>query len=174
MTTVATWAEVILDTALLADWQQPPGRVVLGNPTIDWSGCCDGLLGLELQSLDFAGDQFPRTGSYQQTAFGEDCANDIWVAQWSLSVVRCVPSFDEGGAGERGGAPKPEALKDSADSLFHDVREVWKYLRCSISEWRSLYGNAYIGGWRPLPREGGCGGFEIEVATKVIDCEPCE
>jgi hypothetical protein len=173
VTTVQGWAEVILDEALRADWIQHPGRVVLGNPTIDWSGCCDGLLGLELQSLDFSGDQWPRSGTYTQTPFGQDCASDIWVANWNLSIVRCVPTFDEGGAGERGSAPTPEALHASADGMFHDVRAVWKQLRCAISDWRMNYGNAYIGGWTPLAREGGCGGFEIDLATKVIDCEPC-
>jgi hypothetical protein len=171
MATVYEWATQILTTAGAADWDTrgAPGRLIVGDPNIDWSNCCDGILGVEMARFDFSGNQWPSSGQYQPTPFGEDCASDIWLAEFNVAIVRCAPSF---GPGDTGAAPTAAALNQSAAGLLADVRAVWKALRCA--DWQTLMGSrAFIGGWTPLPKSGNCAGYEIRVTTKVKDCEDC-
>jgi hypothetical protein len=171
MTTAWEWADAILNVAATeTDWgnRGVPDRLVVGNPDTDWTNCCDGILSVELQRLDFAGDQWPNTGSYIPGLLRpQDCADDVWLAEYAVSVVRCVPVFD----GEHGNAPSVRTVNESAEYLFTDVRELWRALR--YHPWNERYGRAVVYGWTPLARSGGCGGWEIRMAVRLVDREPC-
>lgn len=176
MTTPADWAPAILSAAAGADWggRGAPGRMVLGAPSIDWSGCCDKLLGVELapSGFQFTGDSWPQAGAVQMTPFGRDCSDDLWMATWHVSIVSCVPTFAPGTAGEAGRPPEPAALNAAAVSLLSDAQAVWHALRCAaLHTWPSTLGRATVGGYTPLPVQSGCGGFQVSVVTRVKHCD---
>lgn len=170
MTSVSAWAELLLETAVDVDWLEVPARAVIGDPTIDWSDCCSGLVAVELRDFGFAGAAWPSTGVYQPTPFNGDCADEVWAARFAVIVVRCVPTFDAAGGGESGLPASAEEVRESADRLFTDVTAVWRRLRERSAVWFGTHGSAVVGGWSPLPRQGSCGGWEIDVTVKVVDC----
>lgn len=171
MTTAWEWADAILSVgASETDWGHRgiPNRLIVGNPDTDWSNCCDGILSVELQRFDFAGDQWPNSGTYRPSLLNPfDCTDDYWLAEYVVSLIRCVPIFEN----EQGAAPRPAEVNESAQYLMTDVRELWRALR--YHPWHTRYGRAVVLGWTPLPRQGGCAGWQIRMVTKIIDREPC-
>ncbi|MFZ4431559.1 MAG: hypothetical protein ACOYOQ_00030 [Microthrixaceae bacterium] len=170
MTTLEVWSDEIIDAALDIDvqWIERPRRAVVGNPNADWSSCCDGLLAVELSEFYYSGDQWPYQGTARPGVLGP-MDSDVWTANWAVSIVRCLPSVDEDGR-----APTPEQLRLSAHNLMADTRTVFNAISCARSRWFDTIGAAFLPGpWRPLNREGGCGGFQFNVYTKLCGLQEC-
>jgi hypothetical protein len=171
MTTPWEWADAILSVAATdTDWANrgSPARMIIGNPDTDWANCCDGILSVALQRLDFAGDQWPNSGTYRPGVLSaRDCADELWLAEFTVNIVRCVPVFEN----EQGAAPRPVDVNESAQFLLEDVHALWRALRAY--PWHQRYGRAVVYGWTPLSRQGGCAGFQIRMVTKVVDRDPC-
>lgn len=170
-TTAWQWADAILSVAATdTDWgnRGSPARLIVGNPDTDWANCCDGILSVALQRLEFAGDQWPNSSSYRPNPLTpKDCADEVWLAEFEVNLIRCVPVFE----GENGAAPSAAEVNESAAFLMEDVQALWRALR--LYPWQRRYGRAVVYGWTPLARQGGCAGFQIRMVTKVVDNPPC-
>lgn len=172
--TVTDWANALLLEASTADLVARPGRVVLGNPTVGWDGCCDGVVGVEMSGFGFAGTNWPNPGTQTVPPFRVDCADEYWRAEFRVVLLRCVPAFAEGPDGEQGRAPRPEVVNESAVNLQHDAFAVWSALRCSAKAGRLAdTGRCVIGGVSPIAGSGTCAGHSIQVIARVHDCAEC-
>lgn len=166
------WANEILLAASRARFIRPPGRVVLGTPTVGWDDCCAGLLGVELVGFAFSGQSWPSPGQESFTPFGVDCSNDIWRAEYRVTVLRCVPVFAGGMDGEQGAPPEVKVVNKAAMDLYADGFAVWKALRCAAASGGRLaeMGRSVVGALQPVAASGGCGGYTMSVVCKVKDC----
>lgn len=102
----------------------------------------------------YASDKFPRKGIVEWKGA---CSKGltIWVAEFTMTVYRCVATPTEDGV-----LPTCTQLQDDARKIQEDAGAMMRAFACC--DWAP---NKRIlpGSWTPLPNQGGCGGGTMNV-----------
>lgn len=131
--------------------------VTVGQPV--WDECCDGQLALVLNRL-YVQSTFPGTDNQAIT-----CSAPL-VGEFTLQLIRCVPTMTE-----QGDAPTAQALSDSAANIYADMYIAYRSVICCLAAYKKarLF---TMGDARPVGPQGGCAGFEIKFSIQLVDPNP--
>jgi len=133
-------------------------------PALDTEACCNcktdsGLLTVHLGNV-YPSDTFPT-----QALKIDLCRPTFWIAEYLITVARCVPVLDK-----RGRMPDPDALAATAAKLSRDRYAVLQALACCLPTRevaRKRKRQVSLAGYRSLGETGGCVGFEIRALVEV-------
>lgn len=131
--------------------------VTVGNPV--WDNCCDGQLALIIERIYVAGN-FPAGANQPIT-----CAAPL-VADFSLQLIRCVPTMETDGT-----PPTPQALNNSSANIFSDFYIAYRSVICCLAQYKKNRLFTMRDG-RPVGPQGGCAGFEIKFSIQLVDPIP--
>ena len=87
------------------------------------------------------------------------CGVLLWELALTMGVHRCYPVADDGGA------PDAAAVDSAARDLLDDGEAMRRAVLSAFDD--DLGGEAQIGGWRPVPPQGGSHGSRMDVAVQV-------
>lgn len=170
-----------LDEAKTQDPELPgcPCRAfVAPGSTVAWDcgmGCddaCQGQLTVNLAGLSES-TSFPASstsGSNGAPKLPPGCVVPTWtVAEYVVTILRCVPTMDESGA-----PPEPADLRNAAVVAMADAEAVYDALACCVkglaTGGRVL--RYQVGRQRTLGPQGACAGTEARLTVYLPNC-PC-
>jgi hypothetical protein len=133
-------------------------------PALDREACCgctteSGLLTVHLGNV-YPSDSFPVAAARIDL-----CRAPFWVAEYAITVARCVPTLDS-----RGRMPNTDNLAETAAKLSRDRYAVLQALACCLPTRdvaRKRKRQVSLAGYRSLGESGGCVGFEQRALVEV-------
>lgn len=157
-TAILDVAGIVVSGCALALENQSSGglvkRQVITLGEVAWDNCQCGQLALTITRI-YLSQQFPQDASRQQP-----CPTGAFVADCSLSIVRCVPGPDQ-----NGNPPKSSELLTAAGIELQDAYFVWTTTECILKRLTDAlpYGltDYVVIDQVPLGPLGGCAGTEL-------------
>lgn len=132
---------------------QVPGEVA-------WDECCDGLLAVTVTRV-FLSEEFPIE---TEAPFGVLCQAPYEVADFIVTVLRCVPNPSGDGA-----PPSAADLDASAAQLLRDISESMNALSATLCSLKTsdIISDYMVTPAEPQGPEGGCVGFNLRIPVSL-------
>lgn len=152
---------LLLAAADVLDTVEPgaPGRqvVTIGPPPLD---CCDQLAVSAIEMRD------ARVGPQDEAGLLRKCMSMNLVAL-RVTITGCVPTVDE-----RGNPPTPAAINNASTTLYGQGWTLWcglytRLVAGTVFDDDLEPRESFIGPLLPLPEQGGCAGFTVDVVARL-------
>lgn len=136
----------------------PQRQCVVYGSELVWDECDCGLLAVHVPQI-FPSDTFPVVRQ------APAACNAPWmVAEYVITILRCVPQPDN-----QGRPPKCDEIEPAAARDFSDRWAVMRGVQCCLADYRMHV----IAGQLAVGEAGACAGSELHVFVATANCVDC-